>query len=407
MQTKKLLTAVVAGVFLTSTVLLSGCGSKTPDTTNTKQTSEVKKDADQTLNVVGYEYKTLDPAQASDAETFTTYTHVFEGLVREVEKDGKVTTELAGAEKMDVSADKTVYTFTLRKGAVWSDGVPVKAQDYVFGWKRQADPKIGSDYMTFLAEIGVKGADELMAAVNNKQEAKYQQLLDNLGVKAVDDNTFQVTLKAPTAYFESAIAFKGLVPGREDLAKKLGDKYGSEFSTMVYNGPFVISDFQKGSKIVYKKNEKYWDAKNISLTQINANIIDEPATMVKMLQGKELDLVTTSIVGDDLTKLKKDAQAGEYTYKSGYDTSAYFLYLNTNNGKVNPVLKNAKVRKALSLAFNRQQFLDVVYQRNIVSYGIVPNGIMAGDKDYRKEVAEPLKDVKDDPKALMTAEVGS
>lgn len=407
MKTKKLLSAVVAGLFLTSTVLLAGCSGKSSETAKQPETgtqTEAKKDAEQVLNVVGYEYKTLDPAQATDAETFTTFTHVYEALLREVIKDGKTTTELAGAEKMEVSPDKTVYTFTLRKGAMWSDGVPVKAQDYVFGWKRQADPRIGSDYMTFLSEIGVKGADELMDAVNKKEESKYQQLVDNLGVKAVNDNTFQVTLKAPTAYFESAIAFKGLAPGREDLAKKLGDKYGSDFATMAYNGPFVISEFQKGSKIVYKKNEKYWDAKNISLTQINASVITEPATIVKMLEGRELDLVTRGVTGDDLAKLKKAADAKEYNYTGGAGTGAYFMYLNINNGTtMNPIMKNQKVRAALSLALNRQQFLDVVFKSMIASNGIVPNGIMAGDKDYRKEVQEPLKALKEDPKALMTA----
>lgn len=401
MKSKKVLAAVLTAALMATTVL-AGCGAK--PTPNETPAATDKKDADQTLNVVGYDFKTLDPAQASDAETFTTFTQVYEGLVREVMKDGKVTTELAGAEKMDVSADRTVYTFHLRKDAKWSDGVPVKAQDYVFNWKRQADPKLGSDYMTFLAEIGVKGADELLDAVNKNQTSKYDELLNNLGIKAVDDSTFQVTLKAPTAYFESAIAFKGLVPAREDIAKKLGDKYGSDFSTMVYNGAFVISDYQKQSKIVFKKNDKYWDAKDISLTTINANVVTEPSTIVKMLEGKELDLVTAQMVGDDLNKLKTDAKNGMFTYTNGYDTSAYFMYLNTNNGTtMNPVMKNQKVREALSLALNRQQFLDVVYKSNIASYGIVPNGIMAGDKDYRKEVTEPLKDVKEDPKALMTA----
>jgi len=403
MKSKKVLAAVLTAALLATSVL-AGCASK-PAPTPAPATQD-KKDADQTLNVLGYDFKTLDPALASDTETFTTYTAVYEGLTREVMKDGKVTTELAGAEKIDTNSDKTVYTFHLRKDAKWSDGQPVKAQDYVFGWKRQADPKNAADYMTFLAEIGVKGADELLTAVNKNQADKYQQLLDNLGVKAVDDYTFEVTLKSPTAFFESAIAFKGLVPGRKDIADKLGDKYGSDFSTMVYNGPFIISDYQKTSKIVYKKNDKYWNAKDISLTTVNAPIVIEPATMVKMLQGKELDLLTTNIVGDDLATLKKAADAGEYTYQNGYDTSAFFLYTNvgkTKNFTPSPAMKSQKVREALSLSLNRQQFLDVVYKRNFTSNGIVPNGIMAGDKDYRKDVSEPLKAVKEDPKALMTA----
>ena len=170
MKSKKVLAAVLTAALLATSVL-SGCASKAPAPT---PTADVKKDADQTLNVVGYDFKTLDPALASDAETFTTYTRVYEAATREVVKDGKVTTELAGAEKMDVNADKTVYTFTLRKGATWSDGVAVKAQDYVYSWKRQADQRMLLT-MTFLAEIGVKGADELLAAVN-KNEKKISRI---------------------------------------------------------------------------------------------------------------------------------------------------------------------------------------------------------------------------------------
>ena len=393
MKSKKILAAVLTGVFLASTIVLAGCKKPESTPSETPGTSAVKMDADQTLNIVGYDFKTLDPAQASDAETFTTYTQVYEGLVREVEKNGVVTTELAGAESITPNADKTEYTIKL-KDTKWSDGKAVRAQDYVFNWLRQSDPKIASDYMTFLDEIGIKGAAEYEAGKGKAED---------VGIKAVDDKTLKVTLKAPTAYFESALAFKGLVPGREDLAKAQGDKYGTDYKTMVYNGPFVIGDYQAGSKIVYKKNENYWNAKNVYLTTVNAPVITEPATITKMFEGKELDMAGAT--GDDLVKLKKEADAGQFKYKTGMDTSSYYIYLNNTR----PVLKNAKVRLALSLAFNRQQYLDVVFKRNVASNGIVPQGIAVGTKDYRKEVAEPLKAVKDDPKKLMTdglAELG-
>lgn len=390
MKTKRILTAVLAGLFLSSTIFLTSCGK-----TNNKPNEKGKKDANQTINVLGYDIKTLDPALASDVETFTAYTHVYEGLLREVIKDGKVTTELAGAESMKPNADKTVYTFKIRDSK-WSDGKSVTAQDYEFGWKRQADPASASDYMAFLAEIGIKGADELMAAVDKDEKAKYPELVKNLGVKAIDSKTLEVTLKQPTAYFISAAAFKGLVPGREDLAKAQGDKYGSDYKTMVYNGPFVISDYQKGSKIIYKKNENYWNKKEVNITTANAYIVEEPQTVVKMFQGKELDMCGAS--GDDLAKLKKEAEAGNYVYTPSMDVSSFYNYLNNQR----PVMKNSKVRLALSLAFNRQQFLDVVFKRMVPSWGIVPPQINVGDKDYRKQVPEPLKEVKEDPKKLMT-----
>ena len=383
MKSKKIFAAVLTGVMLSSTLVLAGCKKNEP--TQPDKAAEVKYDADQTLNIIGYDFKTLDPSQASDAETFTTYTQVFEGLVREVEKNGVATTELAGAESITPNADKTEYTIKL-KDTKWSDGKPVTAKDYEFNWKRQADPALASDYMTFLDEIGVKGAAEYS---DKKGTA------DAVGVKAVDDKTLKVTLKAPTAYFESALAFKGLVPAREDIAKAQGDKYGTDYKTMVYNGPFVIADYQKGSKIVYKKNESYWDAKNVHLTTVNASVVDEPATITKMFEGKELDMAGAT--GDDLAKLKKSAEAGQFVYKTGMDTSSYYIYLNNDR----TVLKNAKVRLALSLAFNRKQYLDVVFKRNVPSNGIVPQGIAVGTKDYRKEVPEPLTTVKDDPKKLM------
>lgn len=391
MKSKKILASVLSAVIISSTIFLGGCGTEETKPT----TSNDKMDADQTINLVGYEYKTLDPALASDRETFNTYTQVYEGLVREVTKDGKVTTELAGAESMKVNDDKTVYTFKIRDSK-WSDGKPVRAQDYVFEWKRQADPANASEYMTFMAEIGVKGADELMDAVHKKEKDKYAELLNNLGVKALDDKTLEVTLKQPVPYFVSALAFKGLVPAREDLCKAQGDKYGSDYKTMVYNGPFVIADFQKGSKIVYKKNENYWNKKNIKLNTANCFVIEEPQTIVKMFQGKELDMCGPS--GDDLAKLQKEAKAGNYLYTKDVEADANYLYYNVER----PVIKNAKVRLAISLAFNRQQYLDVVFKRMVPSWGMVPGGILVGNKDYRKAVKEPLKSIKEDPKKLMT-----
>lgn len=391
MKSKKLLAGILTALLISTSIFMGGCKNDSSPTNN----DSAKLDKDQTINLVGVDFKTLDPAMASDTDTFTCYTHVYEGLVTEVMKNGKVTTELAGAESMKTNSDKTVYTFKLRD-CKWSDGKKVTAGDYVFNWKRQADPRNGSDYMSFLSEIGVKGADELMTAAGKDEKDKYDELVNNLGVKAIDDSTFEVTLKQPVAYFESAIAFKGLVPGREDLYKKYGKAYGSDYKTMAYNGPFTISDYQKGGKIVYSKNDTYWNKKDIHITTCNALIIEEPQTITKMFEGKELDMCGAT--GDDLAKLKKEAEAKSCVYAPGMDVSAFYNYLNNKR----PVMKNAKVRLALSLAFNRQQYLDVVFKRNVASWGAVPPGINVGNKDYRTEVKEPLKDVKDDAKKLMT-----
>lgn len=401
MKRRKLLTVLVAAIVSVS-VFATGCGKsggddKTPGTntpTTGENNTEEKLAAEQTINIVGYDFKSLDPSVISDTETFTTLTNVYETLVRENIKDGVVVNEFAGAESLDVSADNTVYTYKLRKDAKWSDGQPVTAKDYVFSWKRIVDPRTAADYMTFLEEIGVKGATEVIAAAD-KGDAAIDAALANLGVKAVDDYTLEVTLAQPTAYFESAVAFKCLSPQREDKFKELGKEYGNDPAKMVYNGPFTVSEYAKGSKIVYKKNPNYWNAKEVKLESAVGNIIDEPTTITKMFEGGELDVAGAAL--EDLARLKQKAEAGEYQYITGVDTSAFFNYFNVTR----PVLKNAKIRLALSASVNRQQYLDVVFKRNIPSNGIVPQGMGVSGKEYRSAVEEPLKGVTSDVKALF------
>lgn len=399
MKSKKIMAALLSAVVASS--LFIGCSKSNDNATKDEPSkTEDKLDKDQTISVVGYDYKTLDPNLISDAESFTTLTNVYEGLMKEVTVNGVTKNDFAGAEKMDVSSDKLVYTFTLRKDAKWSDGKPVTAQQYVYSWKRISDPRTAADYFTFLADMKVKGAQAIVdysdgLGENDKiDDAKVDGLLANLGVAAKDDNTFVVTLEAPNAYFESALSFKCLVPVRDDLVKAQGKDFGTDFSKMAYNGAFTVSEYAKGSKIVYSKNANYWDVKNVKIDKAVGNIIDEPTTLYKMFDNKELDVVGAS--GDDLARYKQKADAKEIQYYHTLDTSAYFEYYNVNRG----ILKSPKVRLALSLALNRQEYLDVVYKRNVASFGLIPSSISMSGKNYRDTVAEPLKNVKDDPKTL-------
>ncbi|MBU3156081.1 peptide ABC transporter substrate-binding protein [Clostridium estertheticum] len=381
MKSKKIVSVLIVALVLS--VALVGCGAKSGDSAGTTKSTETKLDADQTANILGYDYTSLDPAVISDMESFTTLTNVDEGLMREVTKDGKVISILAGADKMTVSADHKVYTFHIR-ASKWSDGKAVRAQDYVYGWQRLSNPKVSQDYLGFLNEMGVKGATETGVAKPS-----------DLGVKAIDDNTFEVTLKSPSAYFETTLNFKGLVPQREDIVKKLGDQYGQDFKGMVYNGPFVVSDHVKSAKVVYTKNANYWDAANVKLTTVNAQIIDEPATYNKMFSAGELDMIVGAT--DYLKPLQTKATAGEISYLKGNDPSVYYFIFNNKT----KALSNAKVRLALSLAYDRQVQINTVFKKHYVAEGIVPSKIMVGDEEFRKAVPEALKTVKDDPKKLL------
>jgi len=381
MKSKKIISVLIATLMVS--MALAGCSSKSGDSTTTPKSTTSKVDADQTANILGYDYTSLDPSVVSDTESFTTLTNVDEGLMREVSKDGKTVSILAGADKMTSNADHTVYTFHIR-ASKWSDGKAVRAQDYVYGWQRLANPKVSQDYLGFLNEMGVKGATD--AGVVKPGD---------LGVKAIDDNTFQVTLAAPSAYFESTLNFKGLVPQREDIATKLGDQYGQDFKGMVYNGPFIVSDHTKGAKVVYTKNDNYWDAANVKLKTVNAQIIDEPATYNKMFDAQELDMIIGTT--DYLAPLVKKAESGDITHFKGYDPSVYYYIFNTKT----KALSNAKVRQALSLAYDRNVQISTVFKTHYPAMGIVPSKIMVGDNEFRKAVPEALASVKEDPKKLL------
>lgn len=377
MRKNKLL-SVLLMIALTATVALAGCGKSQNPTTGNQD----KIDADQTFRIVGYNFSSLDTAAESDAESFTTYSQVFEGLYRETPEGNKP----ALAEKTDVSADGLTYTFTIRD-AKWSDDKPVTAKDFEFAWKRLIQPE--HDYCHFIDMV--KGVPEFIAGTGK---------IEDVGITAKDDKTLVVTLSNPTPYFTALLAFSGLCPQREDIFTSLGDNYGQAWDKIAYNGPFTITEYAKDGKIVYTKNEKYWDAANIKLQKAECPIINEQATLIQMFQGKELDYTGAS--GDNIAMLDQGKEAGGYTHVTGTDGGSFYIIFNMQN----PILKNVKVRQAMIAAFDKKAFLDTAFKRNIVSGGMVAPNISLGDKKYRELDGDMGPQIKfassiSDPKALM------
>lgn len=388
---KRILSIIVSGVILTSTLL---CGCKASESINEGNTNNIQK---QVLNIVGYDFNSLDPGMVADAQSFTAMTNVYEGLMKEVVNDkGESHNELAGAEKIEVSEDGLTYTFYLRKDAKWTDGKPVTANDYEFAWKRIINPKTAAPYMNLMEDLNIKGAKEIIDAVNNNEnDDVIEKLLLDFGVEAKDDYTFVVTLSQPTPFFTNVLCFKSLAPVREDKVKEQGDQFGSDPTTTVYNGPFIISDYAKGSRIVYKKNDQYWNADNIKLEEANGVIVSESTTLVKLFENKEIDVVNAT--KDDLERLKKQADEGQYQHITGVETRAMFNYFNVNN----PIIKNSKIRLALSLALDRQELISVVYKSHVPSEGYIANNVSCGDGVYRENIEEPLKSINVDPVSLF------
>jgi oligopeptide transport system substrate-binding protein len=393
MNSKKIMATMLATAVVATSVL-AGCGKKDTKTADTAQL-----DKEQYMNIfLKAEPQTLDISKAKDTYSSQILQEVTEGLTR-VEKDdkGKEVTKPAGAESWKSSEDGLTWTFKIRD-MKWSDGKAVSAKDYEYSIKRTLDPKTAAQYAFFLNPI--KGAKEYNS---NKDAAKSEALKAAVGVKAIDDKTLEIKLAQPTAYFLDTTNFKVYLPQRQDIVEKAGDKYGTEASTLIYNGPFKIKEWVHQNKFVLEKNADYWDAKSVKLNEVTFKIIkDEEAQMKEQFNGS-LDL------GGVRKKewMDKFDQTGKYENLSGFDGSIVYQFYNTKaefNGQKN-VFSNAKVRKAFSLALNREDIVKTLYKDlGKPAYGWVPNEILIGGEEYRTKVEEPLKKLKEenkDPKALF------
>ena len=179
------------------------------------------------------------------------------------------------AETFEPNADASVWTFHIRpdnKG--WSDGTPVTAGDFVYSWRRQLDPETKAAYAGFLFDIKYAEQFNTGATVDDANDPLNGKVPtgDDLGAKALDDWTLEVTMAGPRAYFPQVVAYTAAVPAPKWKVEELGDKWAlnENGEPIVSNGPFKVDEWNKGQSIKMSKNEGYWDAENIKLT----NVID-------------------------------------------------------------------------------------------------------------------------------------
>ena len=391
MKTKRLMITLLT-LTLTASVALVGCGKKAAVVTPKPGTdaTAVKMDADQFLN--GYlkdEPKSLDPSLATDLYASETLVNCMEGLTRiEQGADGKDVIKPAGATSWDTNADKTVWTFHLRDFK-WSDGKAVTAKDFEFAIKRALDPKVGSTYAFILYPIK-------NAVKYNNSKAKAEEV----GIKAIDDKTVQFTLEKACPYFLDLTYFKVMYPQREDIVKAQGDKFGTEASTLIFNGPFILKNWAHQSKMEFEKNPNYWDKDSVKLTKLTLNIMKDEAARMNSLSSGVIDY---SLVAK-AEWIERLNATNKFTVTKSNDPSESYMHFNTKD----KYFKNAKIRQAFSLAVDREETVKVLYKGLAQpAYGWCPPTLQIGGKDYRTKVGvEPLKAFKEanpDAKALLIA----
>lgn len=376
---KKFISLLAMG--LSCMMILAGCGSKGSEEPNNAGTdnggsSTAQMDSEQVLNTIYFDVATLDANDTTDNQSSTILNAVQEGLVRNENNGSGEEVVPAGAESWESSEDGLTWTFHLRK-MDWSDGEPVVAQHYVDSFQRILNPENGFAY-AFLA-YDIEGAEEYNTGSGS---------VDAVGVKAVDEYTLEFKLKHPVTYFVSKVSYTVFHPIRLDVIEKLGDKYASEVTDTVYNGPFKIESWDNGNSMTLVKNDTYWDADNVKLQKIVMTDIQEFATQAQLFEAQELDI--TGAQTDYIEKWTEQADAGEFQKLTGTDPSVYYLYFNQTSESANGILKNAKIRRAIGLAIDREVYTKELVGRYETAYGLIPTAVNSGDENYRTQVEEPL-----------------
>lgn len=286
---------------------------------------------------VGPDPETIDPALNSAVDGGNMLLHSFECLLA-VDENGQLVP--GQAESWETSEDGLTWTFHLRDGLKWSDGSDLTANDFVYSWKRVCDPMVAAPY-----------ADTVLSMVAGYDKA-IEGDLDALQVAAQDDNTLVVTLNAPCSYFGSLAAFATLSPVQEATVTANGDAWATSAETYISNGPFYVSEWVPGSYIMMSKNPYYWNADAIKLDGIKWNLIEDSNAAYSAYQTGEV-LMIKDVPTEEIPSLKDNAD-----FHVDPIIGTYYISMNLERD----AFKDARVRKALSLAIDRDYVANTLMQ---------------------------------------------
>ncbi len=259
------------------------------------------------------------------------------------------------AEKVTSNTDGSVWTFTIRKDSRWSDGGPVSARDFEWSWKRQLDPVTAAPYASFLYDI--KNGE----AFNKKQITDGNEV----GVKAKNDWTLEVTLEGPRGYFPVLAAYLAALPAHRASVEKYGDKW-TEAANIVSNGPFVLEAWEHNRQMVLRKNKHFFGAKDVTLEKVIIPIIGVAAGALPY-DNNELDL--TSLQVADLKRLQGDPRTARQVFRYPFPGTWYLLPQVTK-----PPFDNLKVRKAVAHAIDRENVIKVAQGFAVPAHSMIPPG---------------------------------
>jgi oligopeptide transport system substrate-binding protein len=299
------------------------------------------------------EPETVDPHKTSTVYEAHVLRDLFEGLVMQ---DSKAELIPGVAESWTVSDDGKTYTFKLRENAAWSDGSPVTAEDFVYSFRRLEDPATGAEYASML--YPVVNAEEV-----NGGKAKPEEL----GVKAVDARTLEVSLKAPTPYFLEMLTHQAAYPVNKAAIDKLGADWIKP-GKLVSNGAFTLAEWVPNDHIKMVKNPKFHDAANVKIDVVNFIPTEDRSSAMKRFEAGELDSYD-DLPTEQLTDLK--AKFGDQIRVAPY-LGTYYYAIKTDKAPWD----NVELRNAVSMAIDRDFLAEKVWNNSMFpGYSMVPPGI--------------------------------
>lgn len=359
------------GVVAVCGIVLAGCSTGGTSSTGESSSGSGTAAADQIFNVVvQQEMPSADLSLATDTISFSALNNVYEGLYR-LDADSKP--EPAGAAELaEVSEDGLTYKLKLREDAKWSNGEPVTAADYVYGWQRTVSAETGSEYAYLFAPV--TNAEAITAGEKDASE---------LGIKAVSDYELEITLTTPTPYFQYLLAFPSFFPQSQAVVEDNGDQYASTSDNAVYNGPFVLAGFDgpgTDTEWSYEKNDQYWDKETVKLDTINVSVVKESSTSLNLFQdGQADDVILTGELAQQM--------ANDEAFVS--EPLARTSYIELNQREEDSPFRNEDLRKAISYAIDRDALVtSILGDGSLASTGLIPKGMTFNPTDNTDFVDE-------------------
>lgn len=350
----------VVSILLAAFMLLVGC--------NSGNSGEMSSGGGKDLTVIkNSDLMSMDSVFATDEVSFEMLGAVQEGLYVQgehaVEQPGLVESE-------EVSEDGLVYTFKL-KDAKWSNGDPITANDFVFAWRRLVNPEVGSEYAYIADTAGILNAAEISAG---------EKPIEELGVKALDDKTLEVTLYKAVPFFKKVLTFGSFLPQNEKFVTEKGDQYAQTPENMLYSGPFKMTEWVSGNSYKVVKNDQYYDKDAVKLDSITWKIAKDYQTAALEFDTGKADFVKIS--GELISKYE-----GSEDMKRELGGYLWFLVSGANV----PELDNSNLKLAIANAIDRDELANKVLNDGAKgAYGFIPKGLATSPSqtDFRDDNGE-------------------